>query len=228
MDASSDPDDPLDVKVEENTHPEFDGAPPTNLLSNQPTVTIVYTDAAYKEPSDKKKTEGETGIGVWFGQNDPRNVSQKLGGLVSSTVGEVEAAIRAADIIRKECMEKECRGKQHVIIKTDCLNIVDTMNHGSKHLANIKKEHLRSVYWRLFESVAKLPRCITVDVQHIHAHSDGADNYGNQEADRLARAAIGLKRNLRIKRTSARLKGQEPCPLHDTSTDELCPEDPSF
>lgn len=68
----------------------------------------IYTDGAC---SGNGKANSRAGLGVWFGPNDPRNLSERVPGAAqTNNRGEVFAAIRALEVVE---------GAIDVVIYTD-------------------------------------------------------------------------------------------------------------
>jgi len=60
---------------------------------------IVYTDGAC---SNNGRSNARAGFGVYFGKDDPRNVSEAYKGPQTNNVAELLAIIKALSILRQE------------------------------------------------------------------------------------------------------------------------------
>ena len=75
-------------------------------------IVNVYTDGAC---SNNGKKDAKAGIGVFFKENDPKNVSDRISGKQTNNTAELKAIIKAVEIIVAEGINNN----SHVHIHTD-------------------------------------------------------------------------------------------------------------
>ncbi|VDP29896.1 unnamed protein product [Soboliphyme baturini] len=146
-----------------------------NIVSTA--IPVVYTDGAC---SDNGGNNAAAGIGVYWGKDDPRNVSERLEGKQTSNRAEIEACCRAVEQAIHFGMRKiEVRTDSAYVVNaiTKWMNKWDengmTRSNGQEVLNLIDLMRLRRLAERL-EVTWKL----------VRGHSG---NEGNEEADKLAR-----------------------------------------
>jgi ribonuclease HI len=121
----------------------------------------------------------KAGIGVYWGRDDPRNVSEPLTGRPTNNRAEIRAAVRAVEQAKEG-------GFDSVTVHTDSQFMVDSM---TKWLPGWKNRD-----WTLssggpvknkedFETLDKAMNGIKVDFVKVKGHA-GVE--GNEAADRLA------------------------------------------
>tara|TARA_B110001450_G_scaffold242940_1_gene253739 strand:- start:273 stop:1091 length:819 start_codon:yes stop_codon:yes gene_type:complete len=152
----------------------------------------VYTDGAC---SNNGKPDALSGYGVYFGENDPRNESKKIeGNKHTNNIAELTGFIRALEILTEEIIKGE-----QINIYTDSEYVIKcASSYGEKLSKNnwktmndkkppnielVKKAH--ELYKGLFN----------IKLIHINAHTNKDDIHskGNENADKLANLAIGVK-----------------------------------
>ena len=150
----------------------------------------IFTDGAC---SNNGKTNAKAGYGVYFGKNDPRNISKRVVGKQTNNVAELSAIIEVFSIL-----QKEIKSGQTIIIYSDSeISIGWCTTTGKKYEQNnwLKKggkipniELVKQGYELCRDSP-------NVTFEHIRAHTGLSDelSLGNEEADRLANEAIGVK-----------------------------------
>ena len=151
-------------------------------------MIYVYTDGACTNNGHKNASAG---IGIYFGDDDQRNVSSKIDGKQSNNTAELSAIIRTYDILKNEIE----MGKNVTIVSDSVYAIRCAGEYGLKN-ANYNwdkdipnKELVRQIY----ELYSAHPN---VNFMHIKAHTANQDihSIGNDHADRLANMAIGLSK----------------------------------
>ena len=163
-----------------------------NTRSTPPTddSIIVYTDGSCLNNGRKN---AKAGLGVYFGTDDPRNVSERITGLQTNNRAELLAILKALTILKEE-ME----GGRKIIIYTDskysvlcCTTYGERMakqgwTNKGKCIPNV--EIVKNAY-NLFK------RYNNLSLAHVMAHTglQDAHSTGNENADRLANAAVGVK-----------------------------------
>jgi ribonuclease HI len=154
----------------------------------------VYTDGAC---SNNGKKYARAGVGVFFGENDPRNVSRELSGNKTNNIAELSAIIIAYYVLEDEISE----GKA-IMIYTDsqyamrcCTTYGKKMakkgwckKRGPKKGQPIPNKELVQRAYELFKGKTN------IQFKHVRAHTGLNDKHsvGNAGADRLANEAIGV------------------------------------
>lgn len=144
----------------------------------------VYTDGACSNNG------GHTGspraaIGVYWGPNHPMNISERLAGRQTNNCAEIHAAVRALQQVKS-------LGGRHVTIYTDSSFLINSV---TKWMDGWIKRG-----WKLsdgqavknkedFLELLKAAEGLRVKWVHVRGHSG---ILGNEEADRLAVAALNL------------------------------------
>ena len=125
----------------------------------------VYTDGAC---SNNGKDNALSGIGIFFGINDMRNISKKIEGKQTNNTAELSAIIQTYSIIENDILN----GKKITIVSDSEYAIKCVSTYGEK--------------------------CDKTNVQfmHVKAHTNNTDMHsiGNDNADKLANMAIGYER----------------------------------
>lgn len=148
-------------------------------------MKIIYTDGACKNNGYEN---AKAGIGVFFGDSDPRNVSMKVDKSYKQTnnVAELLAIIKAIEIIKND---KTVKYK----ILTDSEYAIKCANNFSKWLKTKTQSKIKN-----FELVSQLHTLIestNIKLEYVKAHTGlpDEDSYGNEQADKLANNAIGVE-----------------------------------
>ena len=140
----------------------------------------VYTDGAC---SRNGRTNAKAGIGIYFGENDPRNISECIIGKQTNNTAELKAIIKAFDIIKNDIPTKKI-----AIVSDSIYAIRCCTTYGEKIINNPKKIPNKELVLQAY----KLYRNTNVKFIHIAAHTNNNDihSIGNKNADKLATAAI--------------------------------------
>jgi ribonuclease HI len=147
----------------------------------------VYTDGAC---SDNGKINALAGLGIFFGDTDPRNVSAKIIGKQSNNVAELEAIYQTYALI-----EDDLKLGKTIGIVTDsvyalgCVTSYGKTQENSFWKKNIPNKELVKKTYLLYKG-----KHDSVKFIRVQAHTDGTDihSIGNSGADMLANLAIGL------------------------------------
>lgn len=146
----------------------------------------VYTDGAC---SNNGKENAMAGIGIFLGQDDPRNVSELVEGKQSNNTAELTAIIKTWPIIEKDILD----GKKVTIVSDSIYAIRCVSSYGEKCAQNcwkkdIPNKELVKIAYEIYKDNKN------VEFMHIKAHTDNQDvhSIGNDGADILANKAIGL------------------------------------
>lgn len=150
----------------------------------------VYTDGAC---SNNGRANAKAGLGIYFGEGDPRNSSERIIGKQTNNTAELTAILRAAAILQEEIMDG-----YDIHIYTDseyarrcCTTYGEKLykkgwNVGSKKA--IPNLELVKKAYTVFKQLDN------VHFHYIAAHTGlkDAHSIGNEGADRLANLAIGV------------------------------------
>lgn len=145
----------------------------------------VYTDGSC---SNNGQRNAMAGIGIYFGENDPRNVSQRVLGRQTNNTAEVGAIIHLHKIIKDDIQS----GKRIGIVSDSEYAIRCVTSYGKKceekGWPDIPNRDLVKELYELYKGLSN------VKFFHIMAHTEKKDihSVGNDGADKLANAAIGL------------------------------------
>ena len=151
-------------------------------------ILHVYTDGAC---SNNGKSNAKAGYGVYFGENDPRNISKRVIGRQTNNTAELTAIIEVFSILKDDIKIYE-----QIIIYSDsktaiCWCTTTGEKYARQHWT-IKKGEIPNVNLikSAYELMLKNPN---VSLKHIHAHTGLSDknSLGNEGADRLANLSIG-------------------------------------
>ena len=146
----------------------------------------VFTDGAC---SNNGKVTAKAGLGVYFGENDPRNVSKRIVGKQSNNTAELSAVIEVFSILKDEI-----QSNQEITIYSDSTYTIRWCGeYGRKCEANgwIAKKPIPNLELgkELYLSCKGNPN---VKLEHIRAHTGLTDELssGNEGADGLASLSI--------------------------------------
>lgn len=162
---------------------------------------IIFTDGSTLNNQIKGNRKG--GVGVFFGDNDERNISLALkesdGNKVTNQVAELLACIKG---IEKILLEEKINDRK-IIIYTDSMYIVNSIQKWAINWEknNWKKSDNKDV--ENIELIKKLyyySKNLKIDFRHVKSHQKEPDKnnanykiwYGNNQADRLAVEASNL------------------------------------
>lgn len=157
--------------------------PLNKSVASDTSSVYVYTDGAC---SNNGRAGAVSGIGIFFGEGDPRNVSRRVLGKQTNNTAELTAVLEASRLI-----EKDVEAGKRVVIVSDSeyvLKCVTTFGERCKREGWVRyipnRELVRSVY-EAFENT-------DVGFMHVRAHTGRSDPHsiGNMHADRLAVASL--------------------------------------
>jgi len=156
----------------------------SSISSIQTQEYYVYTDGAC---SNNGSIYAKAGIGIYFGQDDPRNLSKRIDGKQTNNTAELCAIIETYPIIEKDILSN----KSICIISDSEYAIRCVTTYGekcakkgwNKDIPN--KELVKQVY-ELYKGKQN------VQFIHIRAHTGNTDihSQGNSGADALANLAV--------------------------------------
>ena len=149
----------------------------------------IYTDGAC---SNNGKNNAVAGIGIFFGINDERNISKRIGGKQTNNTAELSAIIETYPII-------ECDisiGKKIAIISDSEYAIKCVSSYGEKCYnknwnVDIPNKELVKTAYEMYKDTRN------IQFIHIKAHTNNNDMHsiGNKNADKLANLAIGSNKS---------------------------------
>ena len=140
---------------------------------------IVYTDGACR----KNGRAGATGgIGIYFGANDVRNVSERIVGRATNNIAEISAVIRAIQLVDKT--------KKIGIYTDSTYAILCCTTYGDKCAKKGWPVDIPNV--ELVRNAYELIRLHNITLVHVPAHTGARDEHsiGNHNADQLATACL--------------------------------------
>ena len=155
----------------------------------------IYTDGSTLNNQQKGSRTG--GLGVFFGDNDKRNISYSLKETpkfkVTNQVAELSACVKAIETI----IGSQMIGLKQIIIYTDSMYIVNSM---SGWASGWEKNNWKKATGKVIENknlMIKLyyySKNLNVIFRHVKAHRDPPSKdseeyihwYGNDMADKLA------------------------------------------
>jgi len=150
----------------------------------------VFTDGAC---SNNGKPTAKAGIGVFFGPDDPRNISRPLDPGIKQTnnTAELTAIIQAYSVI-----QDDLENGKRVAICTDseyairCATTYGRRCHAKGWKDDIPNKPLVQQIYTLYDT-----HKTSAQLVHIRAHTGQTDVFsiGNENADRLANLAIGVE-----------------------------------
>lgn len=156
---------------------------------------MIFTDGSV--PNNQTKGNKKGGIGVFFGDNDYRNISESINESstlkVTNQVCELLACIKGIEKI----ISTQKIGKNNIIIKTDSMYIVNTINDWAKKWEknNWRKSDNKPIQNNvLVKHLYYLSSNLNIKFEHVKAHNKPPNQesleyfnwYGNYMADKLA------------------------------------------
>jgi ribonuclease HI len=146
---------------------------------------VVYTDGACRKNG---KAGAVAGYGIYFGENDARNVSTRTIGKATNNIAELTAVMRTLQLLEPDFkMGKRCAvytDSQYAIL---CCGSYGERCEKKKWPEDIPNLELVKQTHALAKQYAA-----SLAFVHVTAHTEGTDvhSVGNRNADRLATAAI--------------------------------------
>lgn len=159
------------------------------------TSIIIFTDGAV--PNNQFKGNRKGGIGVFFGQNDSRNISKSIKESsttkVTNQVCELLACINGLETL----LSTEIIGKRKIKLYTDSMYIINSITDWAQtwEKNNWKKADKKSIQNEdLIKKLYYLSKNLKLSYIHVKAHTPAppinSENYfiwyGNFMADKLA------------------------------------------
>ena len=147
-------------------------------------IYYIYTDGAC---INNGKENAKAGIGIYFQENDSRNVSKRISGKQSNNKAELLAIIVAYFII-----EKDVDAGKNIVFVTDseyairCFTTYGEKCEKQGWKKDIPNKELVQQGYELFKNTPN------ISLKHIHAHTGATDvhSIGNAKADALAKQCL--------------------------------------
>ena len=166
-------------------------------------VVYVYTDGSCV---NNGYANARAGIGIYFGENDPRNVSRSVVGKQTNNVAELTAVIEAYELLKEDIQ----KGGEFVIVTDSEYVIKCVTNYGLRCARNgwtkdIPNKALVKHAYTSFEPHKN------VTFLHVVAHTNGTNPHqiGNAGADALAQRAT-MRQDAPKKTTTTRVNLNVP------------------
>ncbi len=147
---------------------------------------FVYTDGAcINNGSDN----AIAGMGIYFGENDIRNVSKKIIGKQSNNIAELQAIIDVYDIIKNDINNKKICIVSDSTYALRCITEYGYEQSKNNWKKNIPNKDLVKYGYELYKNEKN------IYFMYIKAHTENIDIHskGNDGADKLANQAIGYE-----------------------------------
>ncbi len=162
---------------------------------------FVYTDGACINNGSESAIAG---IGIYFEENDVRNVSKKVIGKQSNNIAELQAIIDVYDIIKDDLVNKKICIVSDSTYALRCITDYGEEQYKNNWKRNIPNKDLVKYGYELYKNETN------IYFMYIKAHTENMDIHskGNDGADKLANKAIGLEEcpyNVSTKETSNKI-----------------------
>jgi ribonuclease HI len=146
---------------------------------------FVYTDGAC---ANNGAANAIAGIGIYFGENNPKNVSKKVIGKQTNNIAELQAIIDVFDIIKDDIDSKKICIVSDSKYALSCVTGYGERQSLNNWQKNIPNKELVKYGYELYKNQKN------IYFMHIKAHTENNDIHskGNNDADKLANKAIGL------------------------------------
>ena len=142
---------------------------------------VVYTDGACQKNGTKNAIAG---FGVYFGENHPKNTSQRLTGTVTNNIAELSAVICALKLLAPDY------GKKIGIYTDSTYVLLCTSSYGDKCKKKGWDPEIPNI--ELVKEAHTLVKEHNITMVHVTAHTLKCDIHsnGNREADKLATQSL--------------------------------------
>ena len=165
----------------------------SNVLFSSNNIIYVYTDGSCLHNGSK---HAKAGIGIYFGENDPRNVSRRIEGKQTNNTAELKAILEVFRILNEEIHQKH-----RIDIYTDsqysiwcCGSYGRRMRNQNYQDKNKKSGKIQDIPNKLLvkQAVELFSASPNVRLVKIEAHTGKQDKHslGNEQADKLAYQSI--------------------------------------
>jgi len=163
--------------------------PEPKPIEEEAEIMTVFTDGAC---SNNGKPNAKAGIGIYFGADDPRNVSRRIAGTQTNNVAELSAIIEVFNI----CTDNIEGGEEVIIYSDSKVAIGWCTTTGDKYESHNWKKKNGDIpnidLVKLGHSLCK--KNTNVSLKHVKAHTGDKDilSVGNDMADTLATESLHL------------------------------------
>jgi ribonuclease HI len=146
---------------------------------------FVYTDGSCVNNGSENAIAG---IGIYFGENDQRNVSKRVIDKQSNNTAELQAIIDVYDIIKNDIHTQKICVVSDSTYAVHCITSYGEKQSKESWKKDIPNKDLVKKGYELYKDVNN------IYFMYVKAHTEGSDKFsiGNACADRLANQAIGL------------------------------------
>jgi len=137
----------------------------------------VWTDGACSSNGNRG---AKAGVGVYFGDGSPLNISEPVVGRATNNMAEIQAVTRAAETAVKAGMTK-------IRVNTDSKFLIDCITKwmpGWKRRGWLTAEKKPVINKQELQEMESALRPLVVQWNHVRGHQG---NHGNEQADKLAR-----------------------------------------
>ena len=147
-------------------------------------VLELYTDGSC---INNGRANAASGIGIYFGKGDKRNVSKKISGKQTNNTAELTAIIYSLKVL-----EDDIHSGRNIIIHTDSEYAIKCATTYGEKMEKIdwKKDIPNKELVQIIYSLCSNMKNVTL--KHVRAHTGKQDKHsiGNENADRLANEAV--------------------------------------
>jgi ribonuclease HI len=145
---------------------------------------FVYTDCACK---NNQTDDALSGIGIYFGENDVRNISKKVIGKQSNNVAELQAIIDVYEIVKNDINDKKICIVSDSTYALRCITDYGEIQCKNNWRKNIPNKDLVKYGYELYENEKN------IYFMHVKAHTDNIHSKEINCANKLANVAIRKK-----------------------------------
>lgn len=145
----------------------------------------VYTDGSCE---NNGAAGAAAGIGVWFNDHHPLNISEPIRGIATNNRAEIQAVKRAIEVASANKIDKLCiYSDSQYVIKA----ITEWMHEWKLDDWTLKKGQkvANKTDFQELDDIINANKHMTIVFKHVRGHKD---TYGNIEADLLARNAARM------------------------------------
>ena len=149
-------------------------------------------------------------MGVFFGENDIRNVSERVKGKQSNNTGELFAIIKVFDVLSDDLINYD--DSHTIIIYTDSEYAIKCCtDYGYRVSKTTKKVPNKELVLKAYNLFQTYPN---VHLRHIRSHTGFNDIHskGNEQADRLASESLHDTNKNKTVATFKQLSNRPPNP----------------
>ena len=161
------------------------------LMVSDDNTIYVYTDGGC---NNNGKKNARAGMGIYFGEGDPRNVSEEIeayNGKKTNNIAELKAIIRVYDILKTDINN----GVKVVIYSDSDYSIRCCTTYGRRLKSQGWKDGKKDIpnLGLVKEGFLLYNTLPNISFKHVMAHTGKQDRHslGNENADKLASMSIG-------------------------------------